>query len=69
MNVLDRLIGDVRSVSAGLEDRRAGGGRGYTIADIGLAAFPLFFMGSPSVLAHQRALTRGRLDDTRHWDI
>ena len=29
------------------------------MADIGLAAFSLFFMGSPSFLAHQRALARG----------
>jgi len=29
------------------------------MTDIGLAAFSLFFMGSPSFLAHQRALARG----------
>jgi hypothetical protein len=30
------------------------------MADIGLSAFSLFFMGSPSFLAHQRALAEGR---------
>src|SRR6202040_404345 len=29
------------------------------MADIGLSAFSLFFMGSPSFLAHQRVLARG----------
>jgi len=29
------------------------------MADIGLSAFSIFFMGSPSFLAHQRALQRG----------
>jgi len=30
------------------------------MADIGLSAFSLFFMGSPSFLAHQRRLQRGQ---------
>jgi hypothetical protein len=30
------------------------------MADIGLSAFALFFMGSPSFLAHQRALSEGQ---------
>jgi hypothetical protein len=61
MSVLNSLIGEVRSVCAGLQDRRVGpeAGRGYAMADIGLAAFSLFFMGSPSFLAHQRALKDG----------
>jgi hypothetical protein len=32
----------------------------YRMDDIGMAAFSLFFMGSPSFLAHQRALQQGR---------
>ncbi|HEY4175106.1 MAG TPA: hypothetical protein VGM42_18900 [Rhodopila sp.] len=32
----------------------------YTIADIGLSAFSLFFMVSPSFLAHQRGLSKGQ---------
>jgi hypothetical protein len=31
----------------------------YTMTDIGLSAFSIFFMGSPSFLAHQRALEEG----------
>ncbi len=30
------------------------------MADIGLSAFSVFFMGSPSFLAHQRALEEGQ---------
>jgi hypothetical protein len=30
------------------------------MADIGLSAFSVFFMGSPSFLAHQRALGEGQ---------
>ena len=32
----------------------------YTMADIGLSAFSLFFMQSPSFLAHQRRLEEGQ---------
>jgi hypothetical protein len=32
----------------------------YTMADIGLSAFSLFFMQSESFLAHQRHLERGQ---------
>jgi len=32
----------------------------YSMADIGLSAFSLFFMQSESFLAHQRALEDGR---------
>jgi hypothetical protein len=35
-------------------------GNGYTMADIGLSAFSLFFMGSPSFLAHQCILAEGQ---------
>ncbi|MGH7224799.1 MAG: ISNCY family transposase, partial [Gemmataceae bacterium] len=62
MIVIDQLIADLGAVCAGLPDRRIGPGRDgqYTMADIGLSAFSLFFMGSPSFLAHQRALARDR---------
>ena len=35
-------------------------GGACTMADIGLSAFSLFFMGSPSFLAHQRSLAEGQ---------
>jgi hypothetical protein len=48
-------------VCAGLPDKRKGPARDvdFTMADIGLSAFSIFFMGSPSFLAHQRALAEG----------
>ena len=62
MIVVEELIAELGTVCAGLPDPRKGPRRDgdYTMADIGLSAFSLFFMGSPSFLAHQRALQRGQ---------
>ena len=62
MIVIKDLIAELGRVCAGLPDPRTGPGRDgqYSMADIGLSAFSLFFMGSPSFLAHQRALARGQ---------
>lgn len=43
-----------------LPDRRTGSNGRYSMADIGLAAFSVFFMQSPSFLSHQKALAEGR---------
>jgi hypothetical protein len=60
VNALESLIGELRGVCGSLPDRRKGSGNGvYAMADIGLSAFSLFFMGSPSFLAYQRALEDG----------
>ncbi len=61
MILIDRLIAELKGVCAGLPDKRKGSPRagGYTMADLGLSAFSIFFMGSPSFLAHQRALAEG----------
>lgn len=60
MSALESLIGELRAVCAGLPDRRREPAAcRYTMADIGLSAFSLFFMGCPSFLAHQRALQAG----------
>jgi hypothetical protein len=61
VDVVGQLIAELSTVCAGLADQRTGPRRAgdYTMADIGLSAFSLFFMGSPSFLAHQRALARG----------
>ena len=61
MSVLDSLIASLKDVCSGLPDRRKGPVRDdqYAMADIGLAAFSVFFMGSPSFLAHQKALEFG----------
>ena len=54
------MIGALSEVCAGLPDQRKGPRRdGDYMADIGLAAFSIFFMGSPSFLGHQRALAEG----------
>ena len=49
----------MRERSAGLPDRRTGSNGRYSMTDIGLAAFSVFFMQSPSFLAHQKALAEG----------
>ena len=61
MSAVEHLIGELSEVCAGLPDRRKGPPRDgdYTMTDIGLSAFSTFFMGSPSFLAHQRALAEG----------
>ena len=61
MTVLESLIAELKDVCAGLPDQRNGPRRDgeYTMADIGLSAFSVFFMGSPSFLAHQRRLVEG----------
>lgn len=61
MTVLESLIAELKGVCAGLPDRRKGPRREgeYTMADIGLSAFSVFFMGSPSFLSHQRRLEEG----------
>ena len=61
MTVLESLIAELKYVCAGLPDQRKGPPREgqYTMADIGLSAFSVFFMGSPSFLAHQRRLAEG----------
>jgi hypothetical protein len=61
VTVLESLIAELKGVCAGLPDQRKGPRRDgeYTMADIGLSAFSVFFMGSPSFLGHQRALAEG----------
>ena len=60
MERLETYIRVLRERCEGLPDRRAGSNTRYTMADIGLAAFSVFFMQSPSFLAHQRTLEDGR---------
>ena len=62
MNALEERIAELSVVCAGLPDRRKGPRRDddYKMEDIGLSAFSLFFMGSPSFLAHQRNLAEGQ---------
>jgi len=61
VSLVDELIAELSRVCAGLPDKRKGPrcDGDYKMADIGLSAFSIFFMGSPSFLAHQRALAEG----------
>lgn len=58
--VLESLIAAFKGLSATFPDERTGENTVYDMADIGLAAFATFFMQSPSFLAQQTALARGR---------
>ncbi len=58
--VLCSLITAFKGLCATLPDQRRGENTVYDMADIGLAAFATFFMQSPSFLAQQTALARGR---------
>ena len=57
---LESLIAGLKALCATFPDRRRGENTIYEMADIGMAAFSTFFMQSPSFLAHQTALERGR---------
>ncbi len=59
MNVLDVALGELREVCAAFPDKRSGGDVTYSMADIGLSAFSLFFMQSESFLSYQRSLDEG----------
>jgi len=59
MDGLAGYIAALRERCAGLPDRRTGRNGRYRMADIGLAAFSVFFMQSPSFVAHQKALAAG----------
>ena len=58
--VLESLIKGFKALIATFPDRRKGENTIYDMTDIGLAAFATFFMQSPSFLAQQTALARGR---------
>src|SRR5260370_36084725 len=49
----------MRGVCGGLPDKRRGRNVHFPMADIGMAAFSVFFMQSPSFLAQQRRLLEG----------
>ena len=62
MSDWDRLVAKTRQVLGGLPDRRTGDNTKFSMADIGLGAFSVFFTQSPSFLAHQKTVeqTKGR---------
>ena len=59
MEVLESLIGAVRRCCAAFPDQRTGTNVRYAMPDIGMGAFSLFFVQSPSFLDFQRRLEAG----------
>src|SRR5271156_737294 len=59
MAPLDSLLGSLRGCLDRFPDKRRGMNTTYGMGDIGMAAFSVFFMQSPSFLAHQRQLEEG----------
>jgi len=59
MRPLDTLLGSLRDCLDGFPDKRRGINTTYLMGDIGMAAFSVFFMQSPSFLAHQRQFEAG----------
>ena len=59
MLLLERLFESVARCVDTFPDPRRGRNATYPMRDIGMAAFSVFFMQSPSFLAHQRLLEQG----------
>src|SRR5437868_9555168 len=59
MRPLEPLLGSLRRCLDGFPDKRRGMNATYQMCDIGMAAFSVFFVQSPSFLAHQRRLGHG----------
>ncbi len=59
MRPLEPLLASLRRCLDGFPDKRRGLNTTYRMADIGMAAFSVFFTQSPSFLAHQRRLEHG----------
>ena len=66
MEIFESLLDGLRRVCAGFPDSRRSTDVDYSMADIGLSAFSLFFMQSESFLAHQRNLERGHNTSNCH---
>jgi len=63
--ILDRLLTGLHDACAAFPDKRKGVGD-YSMADIGLSAFSLFFMQSESFLSYQRSLEDERKTSNCH---
>ena len=59
MRPLESLLGSLRGCLGRFPDKRRGANTTFGMADIGMAAFSVFFMQSPSFLAHQRRFEEG----------
>jgi len=56
----DELVDSLRRTLAALPDRRTGDNTHYSMADIGLSAFSVFFTQSPSFLSAQKTLEKNK---------
>ncbi len=56
----DQLIGHIRQRMGAFPDRRTGLNKKYTMEDIGLSAFSVFYTQSPSFLAQQTAMQQNK---------
>jgi hypothetical protein len=56
----NKLVDRLRSVAAALPDRRTGDNTRYSMADIALSAFAVFFTQCPSFLSFQRAMEQAQ---------
>jgi hypothetical protein len=54
VRLLDSLLGSLRGCLDLFPDKRRGINTTYSMGEVGMAAFSVFFMQSPSFLAHQR---------------
>ncbi len=59
MRRLEPLLGSLRACLDGFPDKRRGLNVSYGMGEIGMAAFSVFHMQSPSFLAHQRRFEEG----------
>ena len=66
MVILDTLLAGLKQVCAAFPDKRKTAEGVYSMADIGLSAFSLFFMQSESFLSYQRGLEEGRKTSNCH---
>jgi len=56
----DQLIGSIRQRLAGFHDRRNGKNKKYTMEDIAMSAFSVFYTQCPSFLASQKAMEQNK---------
>ena len=56
----DELLDRIRQRVAAFPDRRTGLNKKYTMQDIGLSAFSVFYTQCPSFLAHQKAMQQNK---------
>jgi hypothetical protein len=56
----DKLVGSLRQTLGALPDQRTGDNAHYSMEDIGLSAFSVFFTQSPSFLSAQKTLEKAK---------